>query len=237
VATGNSLVGDALRKIGRLASGETATTAELADGVVEINRMLSTWTAQIGPIFSETLDSLTWTSGNASRTIGSSGDFNTARPVKILAASYRDDNSNDYSLGILTHQEYQAIGDKTITGSIPSIIAYNPTYASSLGTLFIYPVPTASVTIRLISLKPLSDLTGSGTVALPPAYEDAIVLNLALRLTDEYGIQPSMMMIRQAALAKRALVEANLIQQPMQMDPLTPGQGSSYTPGAGWVIP
>lgn len=238
MATGNSLVSDALRKIQRLESGGTATTQELADGVVEINRMLGAWTAQMGPIFSETADSLTWTSGNASRTIGTGADFSVSRPQKILSAFYRDSSSKDSELPVWTHQEYQAIGDKTTTGSIPGLIAYNPTFAAGFGTLFIYPVPTASVTIRLVSLKPLSDLTGAGTVSLPPAYEDAIVLNLALRLADgDYGAQVSPLMVRMAALAKRAILESNLVQQPMQMDSLAPGQGNGYASGSGWVIP
>ncbi len=236
MATGNSLVTDTLSRIQYLPSGGTDTATELSDGVAEINRMLGGWNAEMGPIFAETLDSLTWTGGNASMTIGVSGDFNVARPQKILGAQYRDAANVDYTMTLITHQEYQATVVKTIQTTIPAYLAYNGTFSSAQGTLFIWPVPSASFTFRLNSLKPIADLTGAGTVTLPPGWEDAIIMNLAIRLADVYGAEVTPMMLQMAIEAKRAIVESSLQFQNGHMDPLAPGQSNRYNPRAYWNI-
>lgn len=237
MATYHDLIEAALRRIGRLGSGESATTAERADGVLELNRMLGTWSSKLGPLFFETTESLTWTDAAASMTIGTSGGFNTSRPQEILAAQIRS-GTQDYDLIILSHREYQAIPDKATTSTLPTHIAYNPTFASSLGTLFMWPVPSGAQTFRLTSKKPLADAVGASTVVLPPAYEDAIVLNLAVRFGD--GDFPTVIpdgLRRLAADAFRTILISNIVQQPAGIDPLTPGAGCGYNGRAGWNIP
>lgn len=236
MSTGNSLVTDTLSRIQYLPAGGTATATELSDGVNELNRMLGGWNAEMGPIFSETLDSLTWTGGSASMTIGTSGDFNVARPQTIIGAQYRDSSNIDYSISLVTHREYQEITTKTIQTTIPAYLAYNPTFASSLGTLFIWPAPSVSFTLRLNSLKPLADLTGSGTVTLPPGYEDAIIMNLAVRLADIYGSTLTPILLQMAIESKKAIVEGAIQFRNGQMDPLAPGQSNRYNPRAYWNI-
>lgn len=198
--------------------------------------MLGMWNAEMGALFYETLDSLTWTSGNASRTIGTSGDFNVARPLEIIGAQYRDSGSSDYTLAIISHREYQEITTKTVQTAIPSHLAYNPTISSGLGTLFIWPVPQADFTFRLNSRKPLADLTGSGTVTLPPGFEDAIVNNLALRLCDFSGIDPTPVLVKNAQRSFAALERAGKQFNMAKIDPLLPGQSTYYNPRAHWNI-
>lgn len=224
MATYQNLLEAAVRKLGRLESGGSLTASEITDGIAELNRMLGTWNADMGAIFCETLDSLTWATGNASRTIGVGGDLNVARPAQILAAQIRS-GTTDIDLILYTHREYQAIVDKATTANIPRYLAYNPTIASSVGTLFMWPVPSASLTVRITSLKPLAAGVAGTTAILPDSYEDAIVLNLALRLADEYGAQPGLITVKMASLAKKAMKEANFmaLSQNIQMDPLAPG--------------
>lgn len=236
MATGNSLVTDAIARTANNPSGVSPTTQELADGVVELNRMLGTWSAEMGMIYAETLDSLTWTATNATRTIGVSGDFNVSRPQLIKKAWMRDASGYDYQLEVVAFREYQEETLKAITEAIPRLLAYNPDFASGLGSLFVWPVPTADFTFRLESLKPLAALTGAGTVTLPPGYEDAIVMNLAVRLADVYGTEVSQVTAMLADAAKKALVEGNIQFAYAKMDPLAPGQRNSYNPRAFWNI-
>jgi hypothetical protein len=237
VATGNSLVTDTLTRIVKLPSGGSATTQELSDGVSELNRMLGSWNAEMGPIFAETLDSLTWTGGSASMTIGTSGSFNVSRPMKILGAQYRDSSNVDHNMQLISHAEYQSAILKTIQiDPYWAQLAYNPTYTSSLGTLYILPVPVSSFTFRLNSLKPLADLTGAGTVVLPPGFEDAIIMNLAPRLAGVYGYPVTAIMVQMAAESKKAIVEAAIQFENGHMDPLAPGMPNGYNPRAYWNI-
>src|SRR4051812_6199018 len=107
MSTGNTLIQAALQKIGRLGSGDSPSTQEQTDYLDELNRMLDLWNAELGPIYSETLDALTWTANNASRTIGTGANFNVTRPQEIIGAQYRDAGGTDYTISIVTHREYQ----------------------------------------------------------------------------------------------------------------------------------
>lgn len=225
MATWNSLIAASLRKVGRLESGGTPTTSEYADGLEEANRILQELSISIGPIYFETVDSVTWTGGSASRTIGSGGNFNVSRPIQVIAAQYRDSNSDDFDMLIVTHREYQSLLDKSFTGT-PDRLAYNPTNASGLGTLFIWPVPSSDATIRITSKKPFTAAAaGTDDTALPPGYEPYITFELGARLGSEFGADLSAIQICQqkASNAYKMLVEANVDLPPMQMDPMMPG--------------
>lgn len=236
MATYHDLVEAALRKIGRLSSGESATTAERADGVAELNRMLGTWSAKLGPVFFETSETLTWASGQASRTIGVGGDLDTARPQDVFSAQIRI-GTEDYDLEIITFQEYQAISNKSETSTLPQFLAYNPAFAAGLGGLYMWPVPSGAQTLLLTSKKPLATAVGASNVVLPPGYEDAITLNLAVRFADgDFSADISQGLRMDAKDAFRSLVIANIILQPSTIDPLTPGLSRGYSSGRGWNI-
>jgi hypothetical protein len=238
VATWQNLVDGALRSIGQLASGDSPSTQENTDALVTLNAFIGHLSAKLGPIHMETTESLTWASGSASRTIGSSGDLNTGRPQKILAAYSRASNI-DTVIEIITHRQYQDIPDKTTTSTLPLYLAYNPTTASSRGTLFMYPVPSASVTLVLTSLKPLDTVGAlSETVTLPPGYEAMVRHNLALWFSSEYGALPNPMLVDLARRTMTEILHRNIVQgqQPMRNDPLVPGQGSTYNGRAGFNI-
>jgi hypothetical protein len=225
VATWNDLFDASLNIIGVLDAGGTGATADRTFCLGQLNRMFGTWGAEVGPIYEETLDSVTWASGNATRTIGSGGNLNVARPQQILGASYRV-SDQDYPLDLITHQEYQAITDKATTSDYPTHLAYNPTFASSLGNLLIWPVPSTSLALRLNSLKPLTIVSDqTATVALPPGWEDAIVYNLAQRIASAFGKSVKPEDAQMAIETKAAIVRINDITQPMWPDPMAPGLG------------
>lgn len=234
--TGFEAVSAALQKIGRLASGDSATTQELIDYLAEGNRMLGTWNSKLGPIFFETLDSLTWTGGLASMTIGTGGALNTTRPLEIIGAQYRDSGNIDYDINIVTHREYQELSTKTLTSTMPVYLAYNPTIASGYGTLFIWPVPAANITLRLNSKKEIAAITSGGTISLPPGWEDAFVNNLSLRLCDFNGTDPTQTLVQAASDSYKAIVESAVDLRTLKLDPMLPGQRGQYSPRAYWNI-
>jgi hypothetical protein len=214
VTVWNTLFDAALSEIGVLEAGGTGATADRTYCLGHVNRMLSGWSAEIGPIFAETVDSLTWASGNASRTIGTGADLNTTRPEKVIAAYYRD-GGDDIPIAVLSHQRYQAIWDKALTSSDPRVLAYNPTMTT--GTLYMWPVPSGNITLRLVSYKPftaISDATQDS--GLPSGYEAAIVPNLAIRIAPAFGAVVSPDTRAEARKAKAVLTAANLIPQPMK---------------------
>jgi len=230
VATYQNLLDGALNLVGRLGPGETASSAENTDYLIILNELIEEWTVELGPVFSETLDSLTWTGGQASRTIGTGGDFNVARPQKLISAQFRQSANIDLTLKIISHTEYQREVVKTLSVQYPQYIAYNPTFASSLGTLFIWPIPPADATIRLNSLKPLASVSAlSNTVTLPPGYQkltrygltkEAARLNGRPDLLGDYSTYYTDL--------KAAIISGNMTSEEMQLDPLAPGASNRY---------
>lgn len=212
-----------MRRIGRLGSGESATTQERADGVLEFNRMLGRWNVDMGLLYFETSESLTWATGQASRTIGTGGNLSTSRPQLILSA-YLTVSGAEHPLTVITNQAYQAIDTKTLTSSIPQYLAYNPTFTTSLGTLYIWPTPSTALTLLLTSMKPLADITGAGTITLPPGYEDAIVSNLAVRFADgDFATQIPQTLRDDAMYARESIARANWVTQELWPDYMATG--------------
>lgn len=186
MATGQSLVNRACRLIGVVASGNSATSAESADALIAMNAMLDSWRNDRLMGYSLTTVSKAVTVADASYTIGTSADFNTARPVAIKHA-YMTIRSTDYPVHVCTDAEWFSIKDKTTTSDLVEKVWYNPTMSN--GTVNVWPVPSATNTLYLVVLSPVADLTLAGTVALPQGWEDAIAGNLAIRIAPEFGAQ------------------------------------------------
>jgi len=191
--------------------------------LIKLNQMLSHWSVRLGPIHYETSETLTWAAAQSSRSIGSGGNLDTVRPLQLLSAYLRDSSSNDFEIRIVTMEEYNHISIKTTAGDIPQIIAYNPTIASGFGTLYVWPVPDASWTLLLNSLKPFTAVSSlASTVLLPPGYEAAIQPNLAVWASGQFGgLQPTTQQLAADTLA--ALESLNETDEEMSLDPMMPG--------------
>jgi hypothetical protein len=221
MATYQDLIDAAYVELGVYGISDTPSTAMRTAGFNVYKRMIGSWSAEIGPVFAETSETLTILA-QASQTIGTGGDISTTRPMQIISAQIRESNI-DEPLQIISHQEYQAIADKTTTGK-PEKIAYLPTIASGYGTLKFWPTPDATYSMRLTSMKALTDpSTIVDTVTLPPGYEKAIVDNLVYELARPNGRNPGDYK-QQAMESKWVIVRANEVPIEMIPDYLAPGQ-------------
>jgi hypothetical protein len=189
--------------------------------------MFDQWTVKLGPIFFETLDSLTWTGGQQSRTIGATGDLAVSRPQQIVAAQFRQSSTIDLPLRIITFDEYQRTVVKTLSVQYPQFLAYNPTVTN--GTLYIWPVPPADATIRLTSRKALSAIAAlSDTVTLPPGLQEMVRYNLAMRFTPENARNVDPFVREHAMDTFNDFVTANQVQDEMTLDPMAPGGSNAW---------
>jgi hypothetical protein len=224
MSTGRDLIYAALREIGAFGSEETPQAEGTNDALKTLNRMWGGWNADLGNIYSETLDSLTLVPSTASYTIGPDfGVFNVTRPVQILAAQLRYATNTDLPIEIISFDKYQEVSNKTSSADVVQYLAYNATYPN--GVIYVWPVPTVAYVIRLTSKKILSDFDLDTTLSLPPGYEDAIVLNLAVRLSQGWGRPVSQMLYSSALEAKSIITRANTVIEEMETDPALPGQG------------
>lgn len=205
--TALDIIKRSMRLVKALGAGETPTDDEVQDGLTALNDMLDAWSIQNLAIYQVQTESFTWASGNATRTMGDGGDFDTTRPVEIEGMFQRQ-NDIDYPIQKATQQQYSAIVDKTTQSSIVTWIY--PDMAYPLATLYAWPVPSVNASIHIQSWKALQSFPNATTdVALPPGYREAVAYNLAVRIADEYEATVSPSVFRRAASSLRTVKQRN----------------------------
>lgn len=179
----SDLISSSLRVLGAIDPIDTPSTKELDNGREALNMLLSRLSTDLGQ-YKETRESFALTANVGEYTIGSGGDFDTARPIRITAAYVRL-NDVDYPLETMDHRIWSALSDKDTKGR-PTRLYYDDNYP--LGTMFLYPYPDQSYTLFLHSSKEMGNYTANtDDLALPPPYEYSLKYLLALNMADEYG--------------------------------------------------
>lgn len=220
MATVRDLIKGALRPIGVLASGETLSAEDQADALSVLNNMIESWSIEGLSIPYITREEFTLTSNDGSYTIGSSGDFNTTRPIRIEKAKIEDQSQSptaEYPLDIITSKEWADIITKDLSSDFPQKLYYESTYP--LGTIKLYPVPSTANKLVLYTEKALTAFASANTsVLLPEGYFEALRLNLAVRIAPEYGKEASSTVIGLALEAKANVKRKNIKPSYLQAD-------------------
>ena len=225
--TTKKLVKAALRKIGALGAGEEVAAAEFADAIDEMNRMLDSWNTE--RLVVNVINKNEWalSSGTSELTIGPGGNLDQIRPNVIErqgAFIRKAGDNNEYELEIYSQNSWASIVDKTLTGQ-PRLIYYEPSFP--LGKLHFWPVLDQNYNLTLYTWNLLSQVSNvEQTLALPPAYSDAIVNELAARLAPEYGKATPPEIAIAASMSKANLKRINKVTPELRVDEaLTSGQG------------
>jgi hypothetical protein len=205
MTTARDIITDALRKIHVLGKGSSLDNDEAQDALGTLNQMLSSISVQGGYVYAETKE--TFNLGSAiSYTIGSGGDFNTTRPVKITSM-YTTLGDIDYPTQQISNTEYSYITSKDVAGGNPYYFYYDGNYP--LGRIYFYPQPIGG-TVTINSLKQLSSFTTLDTTfVLPPEYEAMLVYNLATWIAPEYEREASASVQRIAKQTKNNVLIQN----------------------------
>lgn len=209
MATAQTIVNRALRLIGAIASGESPTTAESDDALVALNAMIESWQTEKLHVYTLVDTAYTASVGDGSYTVGPSANFAlTPRPPSLDGVFARV-SSIDYPIDLVSEDRWFAIPDKTSRSDIPRFAYYEPTIAT--GTLLVWPVPSASISIHIVTGTPLGTLATLGTtVSVPQGGERALAYNLAVDIAPEYpGHKDITEVIRIATEAKAAIKRAN----------------------------
>ncbi len=185
MTTALDIITSAMRKAGIITKNESPSADEANDGLEMLNDMIESWSNDNLIIYERALENFTLTSGKGEYTIGNGGDFNTTRPIYIVSA-YTRVGDTDYNMKIVNDETYQLIPQKSITNSFPDMLNYTNSYP--LGTIKLYPVPSDSNNIYILSEKAITSFGSlSTTVDLPAGWKRALIYNLAVELTPEYG--------------------------------------------------
>lgn len=207
MATALSMIARSMRLAGVIGKGESPDADEAADGLSALNTMLDSWQIDRLFVYQVVQSSHTWTAGAASKTIGTSGDFNVTRPKRIESAFIVDSSSLWYPLFIIDDREqYDSIVLKTTQSILPQYLFMDTAYP--LGVIYLYPVPSAQVTLKLNTWQTLQSFSSLSTdLALPPGYQRAIEYSLAEEFGPEFGanILPN---VTKIAMESRAAIKS-----------------------------
>lgn len=216
----------ALKRINVIGQGGSITAVDADDALLYANNWIDS--LSIENITIPFILRTTWTmvSGQASYTVGTGGDINIPRPTFIEHVNYIDGSLSpaiERELDYLTDDAYAAIPIKTLTNLLPSFYYWNPTYASGLGTLHFWLVPTSSVlTGVLYSHSPVAQFVNlTDTLVLPPGWQFFMQENLAVFFASTFreNLPADPELVRSATMSKLMITRANLRPQETTVDP------------------
>lgn len=208
MATANSYINAALRKIGQLAEGEIPSPETAADALEAFNDMKDSWNTERLSVFTTQDEDFTWTANAASKTMGPSGDFQTTRPILVYDSTYFKVGTLSYPLTLINREQYSAIALKGDTSTLPQLLFVDMAMPDI--TMYLWPVPTQALEFHVVSPVQLDDsATLSTTVIVPPGYRRAFKYNLAVEIASEFGVAAPPQVVRIAISSKRNIKRIN----------------------------
>ena len=215
MASAQTIIDRALRLISAIASGESPTTAESADGLTALNAMISSWQTEKLNVYAFVDTAFTLVNADSSYTVGPAGNFAlTPRPPKIENCYVRASDI-DYPVELVDKDKWISIPDKTSYSDIPIYAYYEPTLAT--GTLQLWPVPNTAYSLHIVTWTTLAELAAlATTITLPQGYERALAYNLAIEVAPEYEKEASPSVVAIASESKASIKRAN--NRPMLMN-------------------
>lgn len=224
--TASTMILSSLRRIGEKAVGGTLTTAEQTDYLYDLNAFMGLQGLDRMLIPHLIEDSVSLTASDGGYTIGPGGDINTVRPLKIEQAWVRDSGDADTPVEVIDSEAYDLIVLKTVDGSYPRWLYYDPT--TPLGTVKLYPEPGSGLTLYLSSWKGLQKFNGIAVpLNLPDGYQTFIEFNFAIYVAGGYT-NVSQEVAKIARESKAAIKSFNAPDVFMRLDAgLVPGANGS----------
>lgn len=224
--TALDMITDALQGIGVYAAGEPISAADMALCMRRLNAMTDEWSNESLLCYTILEQSGTLVPGQWQYTIGTGGNFNTTRPLRIEyspgSCYVQDSNGNRYNLEVVPRNRWNLIGNiAQVTSNFPNTLFYDPQFP--LGIINVYPIPNVGWTMYWDSLLQLAEFTDQTTLlSLPPGYEKAIEDNLRVELwpyfkPDNVAIPSSTVAI--AARSKGAVKRTNTRENLSNYDP------------------
>lgn len=214
--TAYDLIKGAMRKVGITAAGETPTADEANDALTDLNDLIESMSIDNLFVWGAASEVFTTTANQASRTIGPTGNFVTARPVRITNA-FCTYGGVDFPIELIGQEEYDNISLKTQTGQIIEKMAYVNDFPN--GLLYMWPVPSSAIPLVIGIDRILTSVASTATVmTFPPGYLNFMMHELGIKLAPEYGVEPMPDVQKIAARSRAALKRANKLRRRVYFD-------------------
>ena len=210
-----------LRMTGEKARGATLDSNDLVECLAELNTMMESWSNERLMCYTIQTSTHALTASTNSYTVGTNGAIaGLGRPLKIVDPCFaRDSSGYDTPIDIIDREAYASIVDKSAGYTVPTKLFYDSEFgATSSATLYLYPSPTANVTLHFSAWKQMQNFSTVSVQAMfPPGYQLAIESNYAVQ--SALGVVPvSPDLMRVAIASKAAIKGVNTPAPVMSMD-------------------
>lgn len=209
----SDIITEAFLDLAAIDPGVAITTAEQTDAFLRLNQLIASWSTEQFTVFGATHTALTVTAGTGTYTVGTGGTLVTAaRPVRITGAQSVS-GSFRQSVEVISWDEFASrISDPIgATSVIPKVMAADQGFPSI--NIKLFPTPAASPgTLWLDYWVAITAFATVGdTVTLPPGYERALHLGLAVELYPQYSKKADFAALKgMADAAKNSLMQLNM---------------------------
>jgi hypothetical protein len=233
IVTVSDILKDAMGLCNATEIDETPSSSEMEVARRAANVMLGRWATQNLLIRAGTTITFNTQANKASYTIGASGaDITATKPLRV-SSGYVTDGSIVYPLEVFTPEMYNNLGDRGAATGRPVYVAYDPGAAQQTaqkGTLSFYYTPNKVYPVILDGSIYFTEFVNfTDTVAFEPAYYEALIYGLAVRLFRRYAddqtpVPQDLALV--AAESLKNLKNLNAVRIPAMMD--LPGVGGGY---------
>jgi uncharacterized protein YfiM (DUF2279 family) len=207
------IIKPALRRIGAIDAEETPSAIQTEVALECLNGIIDTWSATSGVAVNNQEIVVTLPAMAQYMTIGPGQQIDLVRPFRIEAA-YARIQGIDRSISVGDKADYDAVNLKTMGTSWPELIWYDAGLPT--GKVYFWPLAASSVELHLTVLRYLQGFADSNAEQeLPNGYKRALTLTLAVEVAPEFQLDPSASLVKQQALAYRAITRMNHVVQDM----------------------
>lgn len=202
MSTVQNLVTSAFGKVGV----DSPTAAQTASALVSLNNIVTFWGAdQLN--YSVTRESFALTINDPEYTVGSAGNFNTARPMKISTCYLQNADGYDFPVRVMSARDYAAINSKSIVQR-PTRVYFIPEYP--LAKIIFNSYPDYAYTAYFEFVKSITAFASvTATCDLPGEYNEALVYNLAMSLAEDWDRAISKTVVLKAEKCKETILQMN----------------------------
>lgn len=215
--TAGDLIKSSARLVNVIGPSEVLTADELNDGLASLNDLLEIWSTQNLAVWGSAVETFNTVAAQAAYTIGPTGTWVTARPVRINSPAYCNVGGVDFPIDIIGEGDYDLISLKTQPGQIVERLLFvndNPN-----GRITLWPVPSAVIPISLNTDRVLTQVPSIATAMIfPPGYLLALRYALGIIMAPDYGKVVSAEVSRVASSSLAAIKRANKKRQTAKFD-------------------
>jgi hypothetical protein len=197
--TARELVTTAVEDARIYSSGEDVTADDMDVCIRRLNGMLKSWEGKAN-LFREAEASVAITGGDGIVTL-------PAGVRDVSSVRHIISSTNERQLAQWNRGQYMMLPNKVAVGN-PSI--YYLSRQGAAADLYIWPVPAASITLKIDYSRIAETVTDPGqTLDIPEEWHECVYTNLAVRIADLFGAQLSPLYLQRAEMLYQQLLDSD----------------------------